>query len=331
MSPLAQSVQLFVLAGVLFLLLGAATSALLVHAFKARLLAWEPRTRHRAIVLLALLPLLTASSLLLSACLPSALSLIFPVLDHCLVHAGHAHLCFVHLPVHATNLSLHLALVFVVSYAGARVLLFGTGVLRASRILNALTRTGLRRNDLGVVVLETPVPVCFAAGLWRPQVLISRGLLRWLDTAQRAIVLAHERAHVRRHDALIANVVRMCALWHVPVVARWLARELEIAAEQVCDEEAGTIVGDRIAVAEAILSVERAAQAQAAAMLAPSTAVAFGERAVERRVESLLRDPQPALPLLPVYAILCMSVATLLLCANGLHHATESVLSVIAR
>jgi Zn-dependent protease with chaperone function len=332
MSPLVQSVQLFVLAGVLFLLLGAALSAFILQVVKKRLLAWAPYTRHRALLLLALLPIFSALCLLLSVSLPSALALVFPAFDHCLVHAGHLHLCFVHLPAHELNLPLHLALVLIVSYAGARVLIFGAGVLRASRVLDALARTGLRRNDLDVVVLETPAPICFAAGLWRPQVLISRGLLRWLDTAQRAIVLAHERAHVRRHDALIMSLVRVCALWHFPRVARWLVRELEIAAEQVCDEEAATIVGDRIAVAEAILSVERAAQAQPTVALVPNTsAVAFGERAIERRVESLLRDPQPTLSLLPVYAGLCASAATLVWFANGLHHATESVLSVIAR
>jgi Zn-dependent protease with chaperone function len=330
MSPLAQSIQLFFLAAVLFLLLGAVVSALLVQSLKQRLWVWEPRTRHRAIVLLALLPMFTTVGLLLTVSLPSALSLFFPAFDHCLDHAGHVHLCFVHFPDDAANLPLHLALVFIATYAGARVLLFGAGVLRASRVLGALARTGLRRNDLDVVVLETPAPICFAAGLWRPQVLISRGLLQWLDASQRAIVLAHERAHVRRHDALVANIVRVCAMWHFPRIAAWLVRELEVAAEQVCDEEAGAIVGDRIAVAEAILSVERAALAQLA--LVPSTAaVAFGERAVERRVESLLRDPQPALPLRPVYAGLCLGAATLMLFANGLHHATESVLSVLAR
>ena len=143
------------------------------------------------------------------------------------------------------------------------------------------------------------------------------------------MVLAHERAHVRRRDALVGSVVRALAVVHLPWVGRWLVQELEVAAEQACDEEAARFVTDRVTVAAAILTVERAAQHAATRALAP-VAVAFGARAVERRVEALLVEPEPPRSLRPLAISIGVGLVSVLVFADELHHLTESVLSVIA-
>jgi beta-lactamase regulating signal transducer with metallopeptidase domain len=330
-SPALRSVQLFLLAGVAFLALGSLASAALARAVAPRLGRCEPRLRHRALALLALAPMLFALGLLFSASLPSLVGLVAPALDHCTAHDdGHAHLCFVHLPQAGVGAAFGVALVVAFGYVGARAALSAAGLLRATRALRALEQTGLRRPDLDVIVVDTSHPVCFAAGLLSPRVLLSRGLLDSLGDDDRAIVLAHERAHVRRRDALVASIVHACATAHVPGVRRWLVRELAIAAEQACDEEAGALVGDRVAVASAILAVERAAQHAASRDLGP-LAVAFGEHAVERRVESLLAEPTPPASLRPLYVGLALAALALLVGAGELHHITESFLSALAR
>lgn len=329
MSPVLQSAQLFLLAGTAFLAIGALTTALLIHTVGDRVLRWEPQVRHRALMGLALLPVVLATCLLFAASLPSLLALGLPALDHCPTHDDdHAHLCFVHLPKLSIHLGLTLGLVCVIGYALMRAALSAATILRATRILESLSKTGLRRTELGITVIETSQPVCFTAGLFRPEVLISRGLLELLKDEERAVVLAHEQAHVRRRDALVAIVVRACVAFHLPKIAGWLVRELELAAEQVCDEEAGSIAGDRIAVAAAILAVQRAAQTTATRQLGAVT-VAFGEHAVERRVESLLSEPLPSASLGWCYIVLALVATTLLLFADRLHHATESLLSAI--
>lgn len=331
MSPALQSAQLFLLAGVSFLALGSLASAALVWVVAGRLLRYEPRSRHRALALLALSPPLLALGLLFSASLPPLVALVAPALDHCTTHDdGHAHLCFVHLPEAGASATFGLGLVAALGYVGARAALSAAGLLRATRALRALAKTGLRRRDLDVTVLETSRPVCLAAGLLTPRILLSRGLLESLGDDERAVVLAHERAHVRRRDALVAGVVRAGAAAHLPGAGRWLVRELAIAAEQACDEEAGALVGDRVAVASAILAVERAGLHAAARDVGP-LAVAFGERAVERRVESLLAEPTRPAPLRPFYVGLVLAAAALLVGSGGLHHATESLLSVLVR
>jgi Zn-dependent protease with chaperone function len=330
MNLAAQGAQLFVLAGVVFLALGALLAAVSVRLFGARLSRWEPSTRHRALMLLAALPALSAVVLLFVASLPSLLALLVPGLDHCSSHQDrHAHLCFVHLPRVGIHTGLLVGLVFLASYALLRGGLAVSSAVRALRVVATLARTGEHRSDLGITIVETRQPVCFAAGLLRPRVLLSRGLFESLSGEQRAVILAHERAHVMRRDALLASVAQALAAFHLPGIGRWLVAELEVAAEQACDEEAARCVSDRVAVAAAILAFERAAQGLAAHDLGVVSA-GFGARAVERRVEALLGDPPQRQSLRPVVIALSAAAAGLLLLANQLHHLTESVLSVIA-
>lgn len=330
MSLAAQSAQLFLLAGLAFAVVGALVAAALVRLGGARLARWEPRARHRAIAMLAALPAASAAVLLFAASLPSLVALAAPALDHCPAHDdGHAHLCFVHLPEVGIHAGLLLVLVFLVSYAALRAAFAAASVARAVRLVAALVKTGERRGDLGVTIVETPQPVCFAAGLLRPHVLLSRGLFEALSLEERAVVLAHERAHVRRRDALVGGVVRALAVAHVPGIGRWLVRELEVAAEQACDEEAARVVADRVSVAAAILTVERAARHTTGGALAP-VAAPFGARAVERRVEALLGEPAPRRSLRPLAIAVAVGLASALVLAGELHHLTESVLSVIA-
>lgn len=330
MSPAVQSAQLFLLAGVAFLAFGAVVAAVLARLMGAQLSTWEPRARHRAIAMLAALPVASAVGLLFAASLPSLLALVAPALDHCPVHDdGHAHLCFVHLPKVGIHIGLLLSLVFLVSYGALRAVFAAASVLYAVRVVAALAKTGEQRHDLDVTIVETSQPVCFAAGLLRPRVLLSRGLFDALSPEERAVVLAHERAHVRRRDALVGSIVRALAVVHLPWVGRWLVHELEVAAEQACDEEAARLVTDRVSVAATILTVERAAQ-HAAARELDTVAVAFGARAVERRVEALLGEPMPPRSLRPVAISLGIVLVSVLVLADELHHLTESVLSVIA-
>jgi beta-lactamase regulating signal transducer with metallopeptidase domain len=330
MTPVLQSAQLFLLAGVVFVVIGALVSSVVVLGIGGRVKRWEAHARHRALVLLAALPLLTASALMLSASLPALVSLVLPRFDHCRAHDdGHAHLCFVHLPTVGVNPSVALLLLFALGYAALRAAFATFRVVRALRVLNALANSGEARADLDAIVLDTSKPVCMAAGLLRPRILVSRGLLHSLSPAERTVVLSHERAHVQRRDALFAGLVRVLATLHLPGTASWLVSELHVAAEQACDEEAGKLVGDRLIVASAILTVARALQNESAPPIS-SIAVAFGKHAVERRVESLLREPELPRSLRGIVAWLGALAIVVLVAASELHHATESAISFIA-
>jgi len=77
----------------------------------------------------------------------------------------------------------------------------------------------------------TPV----AVGVLRPVVILPAGWRTWSATTRRA-VLAHEFAHLRRHDTLISAVARLvtCVFWFHPLTW-WLSRKISDLAELACD------------------------------------------------------------------------------------------------
>lgn len=325
MSPM---VQMLALSAVAFLIVGSVVSAVVVRVLGARVLRWDPQSRHRAIIVLAALPMVVTGTLLLSSVLPSLVSLLVPSFDHCLVHDdGHAHLCFVHLPTTGIHAALGLGLVFVATYALIRTGLAAHDLRLAVRVINAAMTTGEARNDLNVTVIDSEQPLCVTAGLLRPQVMVSRGLLTALSETERRVVLAHEHAHANRRDALTSYVVRVLSALHLPSTAQWLVREVELAAEQACDEAAVAALGDRLTVAAAILSVERMTQRALSTAFAPAV-VAFGASAVERRVEALLDEPLPTQGLRAVLGSIALAALCALFASDELHHLTESLLAV---
>jgi hypothetical protein len=120
--------------------------------------------------------------------------------------------------------------------------------LRAHRaVARRLAPLQLRRG-----VVEDAVPRAFAVGLVRPRVLVTTGALETLAPAELTALLAHEHAHVRRHDALRLLVVRAFAdgLFFCPG-ARLLAARLATLAELQADEAA-----DRHGLAGAMLRID---------------------------------------------------------------------------
>lgn len=76
------------------------------------------------------------------------------------------------------------------------------------------------------------------AGLWRVAVLLPPTWREWSGET-RAAVLAHEFAHIRRRDPLVAFLAQCakCVLWFHPL-AWWLDRKLSELAELACDAAA---------------------------------------------------------------------------------------------
>jgi beta-lactamase regulating signal transducer with metallopeptidase domain len=77
----------------------------------------------------------------------------------------------------------------------------------------------------------TPV----AVGVLRPVVILPAGWRAWNSNTKRA-VLAHEFAHLRRHDTLVSALARLvqCVFWFHPL-AWWLSRKISNLAELACD------------------------------------------------------------------------------------------------
>ena len=116
--------------------------------------------------------------------------------------------------------------------------------------LNGLLPTGLVARSIPGLLEPCVV------GLFRPMLLMPRGIERELNAEQLRAVIAHEVCHVRRHDHVTAaiHMAVEALFWFHPAV--WLigARLIE-ERERACDEAVLGATGTPQVYAEAILSV----------------------------------------------------------------------------
>lgn len=328
MSVLA-ALQLVLLAGLLFALLaGLAVSALVPLALKLSE-PWSPERRHRLLFVLSIAPVLVALAGLASVLAPSLLALVWPEYDHCLAHGDHhVHICVFHLPHDLGRWWSWLLLLLGALWLGLRALSDALQVSRAAHCVSQLRTFDAGEIEPGARVLGTELPLCLVAGILKPTILLSQGLLAQLSPEQVSVVLQHERAHVARHDVLRRLVAQVGTLLLVSWARTALLRALELSAERCCDERAAAHTGDRVRVAETILKVERALHDARPAL---ALTASFGGPSVPARVAALLEAPKPA----GSPALLATSLSALLLglvaASDSLHHLTESLLAVLTR
>jgi len=101
------------------------------------------------------------------------------------------------------------------------------------------------------------VQVPTVVGWLRPVILLPASALTGLTTEQLEALLAHELAHIRRHDYLInmlQTIVETLGFYH-PVVW-WISHRIRVERENCCDDLAVSISGDRICYARALTSME---------------------------------------------------------------------------
>lgn len=127
-------------------------------------------------------------------------------------------------------------------FAGTAVVLFWWG--RHWRPLRSALRSATRLalgpacDAGGLTVMSSPSAFePGVVGILRPVLLMPEGLVERLTPAQLDAIVAHERAHVRAHDNLLA-VVHMAVeaiFWFHPLVW-WIERRMIDERERACDE-----------------------------------------------------------------------------------------------
>jgi beta-lactamase regulating signal transducer with metallopeptidase domain len=92
-----------------------------------------------------------------------------------------------------------------------------------------------------------------AVGFFRPVVLLPTSALVGLSPEQVESLLAHELAHIRRHDYLVnvfQSVVETLLFYHPAVW--WVSRRIRVERENCCDDLAVSISGNRLLYARAL-------------------------------------------------------------------------------
>jgi len=229
-------------------LLGAV--AVLVHRLVRRPLARLAAPQRSVLLLaLALLPSIGAAFVALLGFAPQIGGL--AVGTHC--HAGSG--CGPHVPMLQAS-------VIEAVILGALLIWISAGIVwrlarrlrRSLALADTLDAFAARNEHNDYAVVDSREPFAYCLGLWRPRLVVSRGLLTQLPAAERSAVLAHERAHAARRDNL-RQWLAAVSLWPLP--QRWrraLMTDLTAANEQSCDAVAVEVAGPAV-VAAAVSSL----------------------------------------------------------------------------
>lgn len=188
----------------------------------------------------------------------------------------------------------------------AGVLVSALRVVGAWRHLGALRRSALPlggpelerlverlRHELGIhravrIARSTLVDTPTVLGWLEPLVLVPASALAGLAPQQLAMILAHELAHIRRHDYLV-NAVQTAIetlMFYHPAV-HWVGARLRHEREECCDAIAVRFGGDAIAYARALAELEELRGLNASLALA-----ATGGELLERIERLLGRRPR---------------------------------------
>ena len=118
---------------------------------------------------------------------------------------------------------------------------------------------------------STLVEVPTVVGWLRPMILLPASTLTGLAPAQIEAILAHELAHIRRHDYavnLLQSLVEMLLFYHPAVW--WVSKRIRDERELCCDDLAIAVSGDAVAYARALYELERLRGAELELALAAS-------------------------------------------------------------
>lgn len=110
-----------------------------------------------------------------------------------------------------------------------------------------------------VQFLDRDAPVLFCTGVRRHSIVVSRGAVRLLDAEELRAALAHELAHLARHDPAASWAVMAArALMFFNPAFQVLSRAVARDAEWLADEQAAAVCGDRLALASGLIKLHRA-------------------------------------------------------------------------
>ena len=173
------------------------------------------------------------------------------------------------------------------------------------QVLEKLQR-GLRVDHHVGLRLSGLVDVPVVIGWLRPIILLPPAACLGLNPQQLEAVLAHELAHIKRHDFLVNSLQRIAeALLFYHPGAWWISRQIRIEREHCCDDAAVAVCRDVVGYARALATLEVSRSASK-----PLLSVTGGD--LVGRIRRLLSGREN-----PVSGVAHVTAATLLLIAIG--------------
>ena len=125
-----------------------------------------------------------------------------------------------------------------------------------ARVTLLASRLGIGRPVRLGLVDDLPSPV--TAGWWRPVVLLPASLASGMPVDLLEALLAHELAHIRRHDYLVnlaQSAIEIILFYHPAVW--WLSNRIRLEREQIADDIAASMLGEPRRLALALSELDR--------------------------------------------------------------------------
>ncbi|CCH56409.1 Regulatory protein blaR1 [Fibrisoma limi BUZ 3] len=165
------------------------------------------------------------------------------------------------------------------------------------------------------------ITVPMVVGVLKPVLLLPIGLTTGLTIQEVEAVLAHELAHVKRHDYavnLLQSVVEVLYFFHPALW--WLSARVREEREHCCDDLAVQACGNSRVLAQALAHVEELRLVQA-----PALAVAFASKRQQllHRVRRVLGVPTR--PLVSNGSLAGLTLATILLMSASVYAVQQNV------
>ncbi|MBW3568155.1 MAG: TonB family protein [Proteobacteria bacterium] len=143
------------------------------------------------------------------------------------------------------------------------------------------------------IALSTRVNSPLVVGWLKPVIFLPLSAATGLDHGQIRMVLAHELAHLSRHDHFVnfLQVIVETMLFYHPAVHR-ISRSLRQEREQCCDDMAASISGNALAYARVLAQLEEMRQKERTHVLA----LGIAEQELYFRIQRLVGTPSRSSP-----------------------------------
>ncbi len=179
-----------------------------------------------------------------------------------------------------------------------------------SRLRMLSSRMGL--GDRARLLLSDDGDGPFSAGVFRPVVIVPAALLARMPVELLEALLAHELAHIRRHDYLVnllQTLVESLLFYHPAVW--WLSHRIRIERELIADDIAANAIGEPRRLALALSALDRYAAAPHPHASHALVQAAQGGHLMTR-IQQLILPPRPGIGAriaLPAVALIAAGVA----------------------
>jgi hypothetical protein len=158
--------------------------------------------------------------------------------------------------------------------------------------------------ESGAVVVPTLI------GWVKPVVLLPAIALSGLTAEQLQAILAHELAHVRRHDYLVnllQSIVETLLFYHP--ATWWVSSQVRAEREHCCDDLAVELCGDRLVYVSALAELTTIANHRAFALAATDGSLIDRVQRILGRPRSV-KEPAPAWAILALLIVLAGSMSS---------------------